>query len=235
MNKDQIMSIHGSTQHHVIRRSRYMTTEKSPEEINEENTQKMGQELGVLYSVLWQEVVSLHNRWNQFFYLFAELPARVEVLNETAPFFFREVQDGLFELIILHIARLTDPPKSGVKRNASIQGLAPLVSPELRTTLNDRVSSSLELCEFCRDIRNRRLAHCDLDLRINKMATPLPSPPCGQIQDALDSLASVIDCVSNHYTQSTTAFNHVPDGRGADALLHYLKAGIKMIDEQRHA
>lgn len=105
--------------------------------------------------------------------------------------------------------------------------------PQLKKTIHDKVQFSLERCAFSRDIRNRRLAHCDLDVRISKRAIPLHTLTCGQIQDALDSLANVVDCVSDFYTQSTTAFNHAPYGRGADALLHFLNAGITATEAMR--
>jgi hypothetical protein len=59
--------------------------------------------------------------------LYGESAERVAFLNETAGFFFRVVQDVLWDDILLHIARLTDPPKQGVYENLTLLRLPSLI------------------------------------------------------------------------------------------------------------
>jgi len=67
----------------------------------------MGEALGVQYTQLWQETAQLNIMWKEFIELFGTKPSRIELLNRSAGAFFRMVQDGIWEAIVLHIARLT--------------------------------------------------------------------------------------------------------------------------------
>jgi hypothetical protein len=88
-------------------------------------------------------------------------------MNEAAPQFFRIVQDELFDMIVLRIARLTDPPKSAGKSNLTIQQLPARINEELfRREVADLVDAAVTAANFCRDRRHRRIAHRDLDLSL---------------------------------------------------------------------
>ena len=105
-------------------------TYRTAEEAKRQNIERMGEPLGSQYSELWQELVQLHMKWQEFVELFATRTTRVELINQAAPGFFRIVQDTLWEGILLHIARLTDSsPSQGRKdrANLTIQNLAPLI------------------------------------------------------------------------------------------------------------
>ena len=56
-------------------------------------------------------------KWEEYLELFGKTSSRIHLLNQSAPVFFKIVQDSLWENIILHLARLTDPPKSAGKNN----------------------------------------------------------------------------------------------------------------------
>ena len=72
----------------------------------------MGWELGELYAALWREVAGIHSKWAEYVVLYGTKESRVDLLNRAAPRFARLIQDTLWENTVLHIARLTDPPKS---------------------------------------------------------------------------------------------------------------------------
>lgn len=151
-----------------------MSITRTPSEAKARNVAAMGEELGTLYSALWQEVAVIHSKWAQFVILFGTKPERVKLLNKAAPSFFRLVQDTLWENVILHIARLTDSPRSLGKSNLSIKRLSALVpDPALRTNLDALVSACVSSAEFSRDWRNRHLAHRDLDRATSDVADPL--------------------------------------------------------------
>jgi len=76
------------------------------EENKQNHVEKLGDELGSLYHELWNDVVRLHSKWDEFIELFGSKPSRVELLNKSAPLFFRTAQDSLWESTLLHITRL---------------------------------------------------------------------------------------------------------------------------------
>ncbi len=121
--------------------------------------EQMGEPLGALFYALWQEVAWLNLKWQEYIELFGKKPSRVELLNKAAPLFFRIVQDALWYDILMHIARLTDPPKSRGKPNLTIRRLPELVGNQ---ELDSLVEEAKEAAEFCRDWRHRRIAHRDL-------------------------------------------------------------------------
>src|SRR5437016_1294947 len=102
-------------------------THRTPDETKKHHISQMGEELGSIFNELWQEVSRLHNDWHEYVQLFGTKQSRIALMNEAAPAFFRMVQDELFDMIVLRIARLTDPPKSAGKSNLTIQQLRPVI------------------------------------------------------------------------------------------------------------
>src|SRR5205807_6827029 len=98
-------------------------THRTPEETRNHYVSQMGGELGNLFYALWQEVAGLHNEWHEYVQLFGTNQSRIALMNEAAPAFFRIVQDELFDMTVLRIARITDPPKSAGKSNLTIRQL----------------------------------------------------------------------------------------------------------------
>jgi hypothetical protein len=58
------------------------------EEAKKTNVEKMGAQLGVHYSALWQEVALLYRNWGEYSALFGTKPSRIELMNRAAPYFF---------------------------------------------------------------------------------------------------------------------------------------------------
>jgi len=88
----------------------HLTSEESLEKyINE-----MGQDLGSVFHALNDELAWLYMKWGEYLELFGTKPTRIDLVNQAAGPFFRVVQDTLWEDTLLSIARLIDPPKSGV-------------------------------------------------------------------------------------------------------------------------
>ena len=84
----------------------------------------MGERLGEQFHALWLDVTRLHIKWSQFVEIFGTAPEQIDLLNRTAPSFFRIVEDIFWQDIMLHLCRLTDSAKSLGKENLSIVGLA---------------------------------------------------------------------------------------------------------------
>lgn len=199
------------------------------------NIASMGEEIGKIYSALWQEVASIHNKWAQYVALFGTSPSRIELLNEAAPSFFRTVQDALWEGVLLHLARLSDPPRSAGKENLSIRRLSYAAAG---TSMNSKLlaleSRVLETTLFARDWRNRKLAHRDLELAIEVYATPLTPASRAAVKNALSTLAEFLNVFSLHFLGSTTMFAMSDDGVDAVSLLYVVRDGLAY-DEERFA
>ncbi len=194
----------------------------------------MGQELGDLYSALWQEVAWLHTKWEEYVVLFGTKESRVELLNRAAPRFARIVQDTLLEDVLLHVARLTDPPKSAGKENLTIQRLAPLVNDRVtKEEVTELVEAAQRATEFCRDWRNRHLAHRDLLLALNRGAQPLKEASRLGVRTALRTIVATLDAISAHYLDSTSMFEVGAAPGGAINLLHVIDDGLKSAEERQ--
>lgn len=209
-----------------------MPTHTTAEESKKKSIEAMGEPLGKQFHALWQEVAWLYTKWNEYVELFGTKPSRIELLNRAAPLFFRVVQDSLWEETILHIARLTDPPRTMGKENLTILQLPFLVeSVGLRKTLEEKIELAKAATEFCRDWRNRRIAHKDLVLAIEEGITPLQPASREKIKNALGLIAEVVNLVSEHYQDSTTYFE-APMHGGAEALLYVIGDGLTREEER---
>ena len=90
-----------------------------------------------------------------------------------------------------------------------------------------------EKTKFCTDWRNRRLAHFDYLVAINKSTKELELASREKAKTALTSIAKVLNTVSKKYLGSTTAFDFTGGSiGGAGFLLYYLHYGIKNINER---
>ena len=139
---------------------------RNADQIKEDDIKLMGEMLGTVYYELWQEVAWLHEKWGEYEELYVKKKSRINLMNQTAPLFFRIVQDTLWQNVLLNIARITDPIKSAGKKNLTLQILPSLVKDELHESITSMVKKSVRKAEFCRDWRNRHIAHMDYNLAI---------------------------------------------------------------------
>lgn len=207
---------------------------REPDEILQNHIKHMGEKLGTYFNALWKEVAWLYIKWSEYDELFGKKPSRVDLLNYAAPTFFHIIQDCLFKDILLHIARLTDPPKTGKKKNLSIRSLSNLISSDsLKKEIEGLIVTTIEKAEFCRDWRNRRLAHKDLKLSLSDKAMPLKSASREKVKDVLEAISSIMNAIAIHYSDTTISFDGLPRIKGAEALLYILDDGIKAEKRRR--
>jgi len=212
-----------------------MGRELTAEESKQESIMAMGENLGELYHYLWQELVWLYSKWAEFVELFAKKPTRINIMNETSPYFFRIVEDVLWENIALGISRLTDPPQTFGKDNLTICKIPEFImDAEFKNQIVDAINIAKLASNFCRDWRNRRLAHLDYLLSTNKETKQLEVANKQKVENALSSIAEVLNIISYKYKKSTTAFNFSGGTPGnADSLLYYLYYGLKAERDKR--
>ena len=212
-----------------------MSGHRTAEEVKQHHVEVFGEDLGTLYHALWNELAWLYSKWGEYEELFGKKPSRVELINKAAGHLFRIVQDSLWEDSLLHVARLTDPPKSAGKDNLSIKKLPDLIDDDrLKEKVIALIEVSVEKADFCRDWRNRRIAHKDLGLALSTGAKPLKPASRVKIKEALSSIADVMNAISSHYMDSTTMYEGVggPSG-GAVSLLYVLDDGLRAEEERK--
>jgi AbiU2 len=80
---------------------------------------------------------------------------------------------------------------------------------------------------FCRDWRNRHIAHRDLKLALEQSTTPLAGASRADVNKALKSIAAVLNALDGHYFQSETRYDLGASIGGATSLLHVLGEGSR--------
>jgi hypothetical protein len=188
----------------------------------------MGPELGPLYDAMWQQIAWLHNKWEQYVELYGTAESRLKILNEAAPIFFCVVQDTLWDDVLLHIARVTDSSQTMSKANLSIRRFPGEINHgPTKIRVQALVDEALTASEFCRDWRNRHIAHKDLNLALDRAAIPLKPASRAKVKAAIQALDAVLNGVAQHYLNSETVFDMQGTARGALSLLYVLDDGIK--------
>ena len=212
-----------------------MAENKSAEQLLEQHIRDMGTDLGTLYNALMNEVAWVHAKWTQYQQLYIHSPERIALLNKVAGHFFRIIQDALLEDIILHLVRLTDPPKSMGRDNLTLCSLPSFISdPPQTTEVNDLIEAAQVACKSARTWRNRRLAHRDLDLALASETEPLPGISYADINAALAAMRAVLNCLEGHYWNSEIAYEHFLMGGGeADSMVYYLSEGVRAEERRR--
>jgi len=205
---------------------------RSADEVRAEHISLMGPDLGALYHELWNEVTWLHLKWNRFVALFAEEKGRIDLMNDTAPAFFSEIQRAMAEDIFIHISRLTDPAETGLgkgkKPNLTLQRLPGLLVDEaLCATVDRKVRKLNDKCQFARDWRNRWIAHRNLALVMQSDGyRPLESATREKVEEALVGIRDAMNTVLGHFTESVARYEYsIPTLGDIESLIHYLEKG----------
>jgi hypothetical protein len=156
------------------------------------------------------------------------IPGQLEIANQAAGTFFYVVQKTMWEGVLLHLARMTDPAQSMRRKNLSVTALLPLVKPEFQAEAAPLTDAALRDSAFARDWRNRYIAHKDLPLALgNQAAPPLQSASREAVELALKSLDDLLNAIDRNYNDSTTMFLGIEPHTGANRLLQVLQKGLK--------
>lgn len=211
-----------------------MCAERTEEESRQDCINAMGDELGRFYHALYNELAWLYLKWGEYVELFGTKPTRIDLMNKAAGGFFHLIQDGMWEDCLLHIARLTDSPRSVGKENLSIRALPDLIGDvKIREAVKKSIESALTASEFARDWRNRHIAHKDLKLALRDGAEPLKPASRASVKASLETLSEVLNTISRSFMHSTTVYDGLGAHHGAVSLLYVLDDGVRMEQERR--
>ena len=163
-------------------------------------------------------------RRDEFRELFADADD-VALLNAlTGGSFTWDIQNVLWDDLLLRVCRLTDPPKSAGKRNLTVTRLPAFCQQhgaELHDQVRQLVDTAVQAAEFARDWRNRRISHSDLATAVGT-AKPLAPASLDNVTSALDAVHAVLNTISNELMDSQIA-NTVTVTPRARAFLSYAR------------
>lgn len=203
---------------------------------NAQNVPAMMPDLRQLYQELRDDFDWLRRKWSTFQELFGnDNPGRIELLNTVAPNFFHIYMRQSFEDTMLHLCRLTDPPKArsrnGDRESLTVLAISNMLSdPALKAAVLAKTKKAQVKCAFARTWRNLRLAHTDLGCLRGELASTLPEVKSAGIEDALMSLGALLAVIEDHFRLPHYLIAHDP--WGAKSLVHYLERGRCAIDDE---
>ena len=119
------------------------------------------------------------------------------------------------------------------KHNLTIQRLAALVADKkVKESVTKLIEVAIETAAFCRDWRNRHIAHRDLQLSMNAGVKPLKVASRSKVKTALEAIASVMNAISLHYMDATIMFDVISEPHGALDLLYVIDDGLRARKEK---
>jgi hypothetical protein len=194
------------------------------EEQQNRNVDKMGKQLGNTYTALWQETAQLFMAFGEFVELFGISKERVDLLNKVAPNFFHHIQGLMWDNILLSIARITDKPSLAKNTNITVCSLPNLVEDgRLKIELTSNIDKLINLVEFCRSYRNKKIAHLDFGAYWLTPALALERGTRKRIEEILNEVEAILNLVDGHFFESETRFKHISVHGGASTLVNKLK------------
>ena len=210
-----------------------MAGEQTADQVRKEHLDKLGPQLGPIFSELSDDFAWLQVKWGEYRELYGTSPERIDLINSAAGLFFRILQDTMWEDALLHLCRLTDPAVMGKKQNLSINALPELCTDEiLREAVKTLVGKAVVATSFARDWRNRHIGHRDRPLALGSVR-PLSAASRAQVTNAISAIHRVLNEISEQLLGSTLADDVIIPPTGAEALLYVLRDGIKADTERR--
>ncbi len=206
-----------------------MARKQTAEEIKQWHLGIFGDDLGLVFHELYAEVVWLHIKWDQLQRLFKHSKARTRIIQETAPEFFTMVRRVLVDDILLHIIKLTDNIGRKNNRNLTLWRLPELIEdPKLRQLIVDDLQIIENQREPIRTLRNKYLAHFDLDFVLASHTLK------GSIKindENIDCVLKRIARILNHLyrvkANHKMLFEDIPVNDDVEALIAYLQIGLR--------
>lgn len=199
-----------------------------PAEIEARHVQALGPEFGVVFTHLVNETVWLSDKWREYRSLFMRSENRIALLNQAAGRFFASLDGMLWEDVLLHLCRLTDPTKVMGHKQLTIRRLPQyLAGVPIAGAVVKLVDEAVSRTEFARDWRNRRIGHHSLARAIDPHARDLAFASPELVTTALVAIGAPLIAVHRHFIDDGLSFD-IPGGPGdADDLVAVLDDGLR--------
>jgi hypothetical protein len=197
---------------------------------------QLPEQIRELYESRWREAAELHSVWIMLQQLFDGSTSNARIFRHTGIAFFMMVRKAMRDSIILSVARLTDPPTTGGRQNASLPALLDKIrdcdAPTLVERLDALMTEIHELATPIRARRNRELAHADLETTLMKR-DPVPGVGFSLLDELSKKIAEFLNAIDLHFTKSETRFDNPMMLGDAKTLLSYLGRALDVEDADR--
>ena len=207
---------------------------ESSDDIRKRYQTKLGTEFGDVFHGLWNQWAWSLMRRDEFRELFSRAED-VSLLNAlTGGDFTWDLQQILWDDLLLRVCRLTDPATTGRKENLTVARL-PDFCEQYGAALHDQmkrlVDEAAKEAGFARDWRNRRISHSDLPTVIGK-AEPLAPASLQNVTSALDAVHAVLNPISREHliTEIGNLITGKPRARAFLSYARQLADSVKFID-----
>jgi AbiU2 len=196
----------------------------------EQYVRAMGPELGPLFHDLRDDFDWLRRKWSEFQELFGKGQERIDVLNAVASNFFYFLHRLLFEDAMLHLCRLTDPPRMRGRETLTVRALADAIfDPALKASVETKTAEVQGNCLFAREWRDQRIAHTDLETLREGYASALRPADSTKIDTAMKSIDDLLTLIENRY--GAPHFLLGADPWGAKSLIHNLERAKRSVED----
>lgn len=200
---------------------------RSPAEVHEQYLRTLPPEVGPLFIEVMREATWLMLTWQEYKTLYTTNEKRVELLNQSAPVFFRVVQGAMLNQVLLYLTRLTDPVSHGKDRNNLTVRALPSVSPTvIRDRLQAAVDDAVKSAEFAKVLRDKRIAHSDLASVFGKDMMDIPVPTRQMIEASIQAVWNVVSILGS-YANDEISPELVYGPEGGEQLLLLICKGLK--------
>jgi hypothetical protein len=210
-----------------------MSYSTADEKLNE-MIEAMGAESGKLFHVLENELLWLTLQWVDFEELFGKKSTRIDIMNESAPVFFYRIQKVYWDHLLLGFSRLLDPAEANVKKTKKANCTYPALLKQIALPyFQDGLKNCINKSNFCRDWRNRKIAHMDYEVYVKGGAsTPLENASRKDFTEVLYLLQQLHNDIRLHYKLGTCSFDHVKINSHAGQLLRMLENGLRFREQE---
>jgi hypothetical protein len=187
-----------------------------------------------VFSALWNEFAWLQVKWAEYLELYGTSPQRINLLNAATGLFFEILQRSLWEDVLLHLCRLTDPAVMRGRQNLSIKALPELCTDTaVRDAVRELVEQAVIATSFARDWRNRHIGHRDRELALGSGTRPLEPASKAQVSAAITGIHRFLNEIGERLLDTTLAADVITPPTGAEALLYVLRDGLDADNERR--
>lgn len=189
-----------------------------------------------VFDKISSELLWLHARWIFYGQLFNSSRKRRALLDKSARLLFWIIETSLMDEILLGLCKLTDPAKMNGNDNLSFKQLHlaledddPNLDFDIKKQLEDALDNLDGKCKEFRTLRNKRLAHLDLQAALGVAKKPLPSKTIKMIENALEQMRDYMNTVEKHDGKEPTGYKDflVSPWGDPEALVSLLKQGMR--------
>lgn len=208
-----------------------MGEQKSPNKIKQEYLDDYPGNTGKLAYHFFNEISFLHDKWNEYLFMYDVEQETIDILNSIAPYFFFLHQRMLKHDIIISISRLLDKAHTGrdkSQRNASFARIIEDLSPHVDNNIITEWKADLKRVNAnsrnIKKMRDKFISHSDYDLHIDKESEKIPNISKEDIDQVLEQIRELANKIEFHFRGGSVYYQHII-GRmiGSEALMAFIK------------